>query len=326
MNEAFDGFDGVKALAPGHPVFLLGAADKSYLVVKQENAVGAKVNLNANLKAMSAATGKAAGKALVQGELDAIRDFLQDSQDALRLWRIPEPLGVVALRNAFIIPGTWYKMPEAPGVTDLKAAVADLINNQDKTGVRAIAKSLNAAGGMEMLGRIIAVDLYNGNTDRFVADGLGGALNPRTNIRFRVMQNIGNVLLSIENGKLKPVGLDSFEAASIYADVTKTIQAIELTDAGMAPGWSGRKLTDAQAAWRLQFAQSICDDLEDAWGLRNRKLSILRKKRLNSDAAARLAKGMRDAIIELKNHVRLRAAKINAPAGLASRLAILEGR
>lgn len=325
MNQPFDEFDGVKALAPGHPVFLLAAADKSYLVIKQETAVGAKVNLNANLKAMAAGTGKATGKVLVQGELDTIRDFLQDSQDALRQLRIPEPAGVTALRTAFIVPGTWYKMPEAPGVIDLKAAVNDMINNQDKTGVRAIAKSLNAAGGMEMLGRIVAVDLYNGNTDRFVADGLGGALNPRTNARFRVIQNIGNILLAVENGKLRPVGLDSFESASIYADVTKTIPAIEQNDAGMAPGWSGRKLTDAQVAWRHQFAQSICDDLEDAWGPRNRKLGFLRKQRLNGDAAARLVRGMRDAVTELKNHIRIKAAKINAPAGLASRLTILEG-
>ena len=324
LNSPFNELDGVKAIATGHPVYLVVAEDGSHLVIKREEALNAQANLKANLRVMSVATGKSTGKVLVQSELDTLRDFLLESHDAIAQFGLQEPVDVVRLRADVAKAGTWLKMNEAPGVTDLKAAITALVTNQDKTGVRAIAKGLKSNGGLEMLGKLIAADLYNHNSDRFVADGLGGAQNPRVpTSRFRVIQNIGNILLLVENRKLKPVGLDSFESASIYADLSKTIQAIEADDASMAPAWYGRKLTSGQAAWRTQFAADICADFEDAWGPRNRRIKFASTARLPTGAPARIVKGINVAIISIKAHVQMMANRASSPAGLASRWAII---
>jgi hypothetical protein len=323
VNSKFDEFDAVKVLAQGHPVYPLRAIDNSTLVIKREDAVGAKLDLKHNLMAMRSAVGTETGKPLSSSEIDTLRDFCQEWADLVVLTGVQEPIDVGRLRHDLGQGGTWYKMNEAPGVMDLKQAIQSLIANGDKTGIKTIAKALVASGGLEALGRVIAADLYNNNTDRFVSDGLGGAQNPRTLTRFIVIQNIGNILLMIENGKLKPSGLDSFESASIYNDVTQTIAAIEANDANMGGGWTGRKLAAGQAAWRVQFCRDVVTDLEDSWGPRNRKIKFASTARLPGNAATRIGKGLDTGIQNIVAHVRFQANKANAPAGLADRLRIL---
>src|SRR5262249_11018115 len=80
-----------------------------------------------------------------------------------------------------------------------------------------IAAALNAPPGFETPGMIAAVDLYNHNTDRFVPPTDNrrgtGVVNPRfentTGAEFRVTQNMGNVLIALQEGRYRPIGLDS---------------------------------------------------------------------------------------------------------------------
>lgn len=323
LTSSIADIDSVKALASGHPVYLLKAIDDSRIVVKREDKAGAEANLNANLSAMKAATMQSTGKALDNGEFLVLRDFVQEWADLVTQTAVMEPLDVGKLRADLGMQGTWYKMPMASGITDLGAAVESLLLNQDKVGVRSIAKALSAAGGLETLGRVIAADFYNGNNDRFVADGGGGDINPRTTQRFRVLLNIKNVLVMVDHGTLRPAGLDSFDSMGHYGDVSQTIEQLEASDANMVPVWAGRKLASTETAWRKQFCKDVVADLEDSWGPRNRKIIFASKARLPTNADARLFKGMAQGIDALIAHVRFRNNRANPPAGLASRLAIL---
>lgn len=320
LTNSIADIDSVKSLASGHPVYLLTAIDKSRVVVKRENKANAQASLGANLNAMRAATGQTTGTVLKNGEVLVLQDFVQEWTDLVAQTAIMEPLAVGQLRNDLAMPGTWYKMPKAAGINDLDAAITSLMVNQDKVGVRSIAKALSATDGLETLGRVIAADFYNGNDDRFAIDGDGGSQNQRTAARFRVLFNIKNVLVMVDHGVLRPAGLDSFDSSSRYGDVDQTIPALEARTGSL---WPGHKLASVQSGWRKQYCKDVIADLEDSWGPRNRKIIFASKARLPWNADTRLYKGMSQGIDGIIAHVRFVGKRANAPAGLASRLQIL---
>jgi hypothetical protein len=238
------------------------------------------------------------------------------------------------LRTQIAQPGTWIKMHQAPGIMDLNGAIQALINNQDKTGVRQIAKALNNSGGFETLGQIVAADLYNHNSDRFIPSSLGwgAAANDRIGqqngkfTKFQALGNVGNVLITIKSKTASPIGLDSFDPNSDYADVSKTIEALEQQN--VYP-WLGRFLAKDRANDRQTFAQEIYDDLESALGPRKRaglaKVFNMSDKRLKSDGAKRILAGMETGTKKLREKLTLlvRRAPMNSAPGLQSRLNII---
>jgi hypothetical protein len=87
VHQPIDDFDVVKALAHGHPVFMIACIDDgSHLVVKQERQFLAPVGgehkaMNHNLKAMAEVSPTVAGsKALIPQEVAVLKLFVRASE------------------------------------------------------------------------------------------------------------------------------------------------------------------------------------------------------------------------------------------------------
>jgi hypothetical protein len=339
VNQALvssDDIQSVTPLAAGRPVYLLLGADHSHVVIKSEvtRLAHDSTNLKFANRAMRTVSPAFASKVCTPNEVAVLKDFVQWEMWIADYMSAPRPAEIVHLDNSLQNGGVWFKMDKAEGILDLGDAVQKAINQQDKTGVRRIAAALCAKGGLEALGKIIVADLFNGNTDRFnpfnkdpFRDGAimqAGAMNPRTNTKFNVLLNLGNVLVSMQNNKLRPIGLDAYEAQGAWRKLDKKISEIEQAE---HEDWPGRHLSNdpAEAQWRVQFAALVISDLDATLGPRNRKVAWGRTRRLPKDATARLISGFNAGIAELKtNFVRFvnKQGKVR-PVGLTDRLQIL---
>lgn len=317
-----ESFSTVKALDPGHPVYLLVAEDDSHIVIKKEGTQDAD-NLRRNQLAMQLASPQARSVILSGAELLALKRYIDFQKMHARFGGSELTADVKGLKKDLASTGTWFKMREAKGLTNLKA-VARMALEGDKSGARALAKSLNRSGGLEALGRIVGADLFNQNGDRF----LPGYATP-TIIEYgtgteqvfkcKALVNVGNVMAALSDGKLKVIGLDSWDPAGEHLDEAK------LTKGVSALSWNGALLAPDKKAKRLQFAEDICHDLELLMGPRNRRFSFLQQTRLDSDAPQRIVSGMESIRKRLIDKMVASMKRPNPPAGLASRLAILRG-
>lgn len=261
----------------------------------------------------------AAGKVLCPQELAAIDDLLQTSKYWAEHSQKGEDPDVTSLRQDMLMHGTWFKMAKAEELFHLGKAMETLKSKQDKSGVRAVAEALNRSGGLESLGQIVAIDAYNHNTDRFMPCFPD---EPRISKEWLVLVNSGNVIFALDHELHKPIGLDSYESGSAFRDIDKTIE--ELEPNSMEP-WRGRILAKDKLEWRKKYAKDIVADLEKAMGPRNRKFAMFASqwKRLNSNAADRIVKGMHSATSALVLKLKGMALKPNCPAGVASRLKLI---
>jgi hypothetical protein len=342
LNFRITRFDTVSNLAHGHPVFLLAAEeDGSKLVVKQElkpNIKDTTQALGHNLEAMALVSPTTVGsQVLYPDEVDVLHLFVERSGAMAGLFEQPESEGVVALRGYLLGGSPWFKMPVAAGIVSVAEASDQLREHADKSGVRAIAKSLNHKGGFERLGEIIAVDLYNHNHDRFTwahatgvkgfAGLLMGCKYPWSNNRkdrFFAIRNLGNVLVAVEEGENRPVGLDSWAPNNPYATLERTVEEIDQKCGDDETKWGGHLLAPGAAALRKKFAAEVLDDLNVALGQRDRSFSMCSKKRLESNGDSRLVKGMEQGARRLIQMLQTKCAN-NPPRGLGSRLKILRG-
>ncbi|HCT59218.1 MAG TPA: hypothetical protein DGD08_18610 [Gemmatimonas aurantiaca] len=300
-------------LSPGRPVFLATATDGSEVVLKQEvlQHAGEKENLKFALKVMKTGSDSAKGKILTDTEVRALQDYIDTYEyiaDVLGKELDPDKKALKTCLDEQ--NGAWFKMDKGDGVVDMKGA-RERAAAGDKSGIRDIAAALNATDGLESLGRIVACDLWNGNADRFSPHGTG-----RSDLI--VTTNVSNVLLSVQNGNLKPIGLDAYEAMGAYRDMRQTLDNLEFGDY-----WSGRLLGTAQSGPLTQFCKQIVEDLETMLGPRNRKNLLGRKKRLVSNAVNRLKHGIVSGALPIKAKMRQVAGKPNPPAGLIDRLTAL---
>lgn len=308
----------VVALAQGHPVYKLegwgddkGQVDA--IVVKMES-MKAAANMG-NVRDVGMATA-------LMTIIDKNARTLVLKKDEVAQLKLYAEAGNVAdqtgLRTAGDLlkdlndpMGVWTKM-EVKRLTQLDKALAKRLQG-DKADVRVIAAALKAHGGLEKLGKIIAVDLFNGNNDRFIYPGPGKKEDGMT-VRFKAIWNLGNVLVAAGS----PIGLDSYDPNNTTRDLNVAVTANS--------DWSGMLLTQGMKAEREQFVADIIEDLELALGPRNRK-SIMKvigsKNRLGSNRKDRLMKGMlagknmlQQALVPRRNHP-------NFPIGLSSRMALL---
>jgi hypothetical protein len=319
LNQPIDDVESVKNLQVGHPVFLLVAEDGSHLVVKQESTTDAE-NLRRVQLAMQLASPQARSVILTADEVQVLKSFV-DLRRMMARHGDAGPVGndVNALATYLRMGGTWFKMNEAKGLINL-GAVARQVLEGDKSGARAMAKALNASGGLEALGKIVGADLFNANGDRFTPAG-GGKSIVQTSMgqhtfNVKTVANSGNVMAALNDGKLKVIGLDSWDP---YSE--------QITDmSGNAGGdWIGGLLAPDMKAERLKYAQDICDDLNLMLGPRNRRFSFLQQTRLNPDAPQRIVKGMESITKKLIAKMEASIKRPQAPAGLASRLKKLRG-
>ena len=122
-----------------------------------------------------------------------------------RVFLAAEPKKLLALADNNL---TWVKMPFLQGLSD-----ADFWKKNDEgkyeiipTDVKTILKRFTDSTAWGQLGKIIAVDLFNGNGDRFTSQGH--------------WQNMGNVMFQKQANDIKVVGLDTFDPNSHSSNLT----------------------------------------------------------------------------------------------------------
>lgn len=217
------------------------------------------------------------------------------------------------------VPGAWVKMG-VKRLTTLDEAVNRRLdpNNPSKADVRVIARALKKSGGLEKLGEIIAVDLFNGNDDRF---GPPFNLNPGqfNGVPLQAVYNVGNVFVACSgSGKGSVIGLDSFGPTSEVKDVDDG--HVDLRR------WGGLLLRPDKAAEREQYAGLIIADLEALLGPRNRKIRFASQNRLGTGRKKRLTKGMEQGARKLQKAFqvwRRQNAGREMRAGVAARANLL---
>lgn len=123
----------------------------------------------------------------------------------------------------------WVKMPYVAGLT-----VAEYYDDNSNISISAIKKDIIKFSEDQVwtdLGKIVAVDIFNGNGDRF-------------DITTGHWQNKGNVMF-VQGGATKVIGLDTFDPNSANSNLAKTGTFDEL-----------RTLVDATK--RREFAEACC--------------------------------------------------------------------
>jgi hypothetical protein len=314
-------FDTVECISRGHPVFLLGCVkDGSYVVIKQENLLATNAPLlKHNLQVMKQVSPlTATSKVLTPGEIAVLQGFAKHWIDRMRLYRHEvEPEGVKELRLRLERACVWYKMPRISEMTGLSDAIRAFQTEKNRSKLDMIAKALNDVGGFERLGQIIAVDLYNSNHDRFDWSEHAGMKNPITGGKFKCLRNVDNVLLAIESGKFRPIGLDSFDYINFReADITKPLATVEKE----CLIWSGRILGAAGKAELTEFLKKVIDDLNSIFGTRERRFEYLNKYYLKLNAVSRLEKGVRQGADAIRSKLERMLAKPGANPELLTRL------
>ena len=123
----------------------------------------------------------------------------------------------------------WVKMPYVAGLSD-----AEYYDDNSNINISAIKKDIVTFSDEQVwkdLGKIVAVDIFNGNGDRF-------------DITTGHWQNKGNVMF-LQGGPTKVIGLDTFDPNSQQSNLAKTGTFDEL-----------KTLIDP--ARRKQFAEECC--------------------------------------------------------------------
>jgi hypothetical protein len=258
--------------------------------------LGRKEALSVNVNLMRSVDPDAEVVVLTGDELQAIREYIDYQLKIARELRNPLSVPVQELSQALEFGGKWVKM-EFKDLMNLDDVGNDRLGG-NKTGVRQFAAALKAPGGLEKLGEIIAVDLFNHNRDRF-------ALRTTTefnNIRLKFLVNIGNVFLSSRQVS----GLDSWDPFS-----TLKVTRKHLNEQLGHNEWGGYLLQEhgtvtinGRVITRGVFAEGAIDDLETVLGPRDRNFFLLRNKRLPMDAKRRLKQGMMSGATKIRDHLR----------------------
>lgn len=220
---------------------------------------------------------------VIKQEVQVLQEYVDMNEYIANVTMKPLSADLTYLKQLLTANGMWYKMEKADGI-------------------------------MNILGRIIAADLWSGNNDRFTPGGTGGN-------GYQVCQNPGNVLLATQ-GSLKPIGLDAYEAMGVFRNYNATIAQLEGGDV-----WGGRLLADTPGA-RQQlkaFCELVIADLETLLGPRNQRgLGRLgRTSRLPSNAVTRLQHGVISGSLPIRAKMRQLAGRANPPVGLIDRLTIV---
>lgn len=316
----------------GKIIVLIGMGDDK-IVLKNEVAIynpqHAK-NANTTMKVVDP---KAKLKLLTPVEAAIVRDFIINERDissALSFGvRGSKPKINVEVQNAIdelsrLADGEqpapiWEKMAFVD-VKDLDKALQNRLDG-NKDEIKFFIRTLKAGsgtpdGGLEMLGKIVAVDQFNGNTDRFVPNGCTGKFTYKTTkINFQTIQNLSNVFVAVTDGDGTVTGLDFVDGASEFKDINADLRTLEIDKIV----WPFRTL--AVKRDRNAFAARIAADLELC--LNPKKSAANPFTKLGSDAAKRISKGMVLGAQLIKAKLE---AKFKAPRsiGVKQRLEVLE--
>ena len=189
-------------------------------------------------------------------------------------------------------------------VTDLKEALTERLEG-NKTSLKAFTATLNAKGGLERLGQIIAVDLFTTNFDRFWPAEekqkvyifmSSGDIRP---LEVPCQCNASNVFRIVTEMGSEVGALDFVFPTDGYGDINTPLKQARLANKDFRVGrgfkndtgqeWSGRILENP--AKRHAFAKDVAQCLE-ALLHPQRKTKNYFNRKLSFDAAKRIEKGM----------------------------------
>ncbi len=180
-------------------------------------------------------------------------------------------------------PEPFVKM-QAVNVTDIEKALEQRMGG-DKANLRAFTDTLNAPGGLEKLGKIIAADMFNGNRDRFYPGKRSSKTIGGTTINLRCLVNVGNVFRVETAGGSEVGALDFIDPNALFKDISEPLDQGERRTGKL---WPGRLLANKKE--RNAFAEDVIHDLEAILSPRKSMFSL--KTKLKSGAAGRIATGM----------------------------------
>ena len=222
---------------------------------------------------------------------------------------------------------TWTKMSWCIDLVDLGQAFAQRTdpNEPSRDAVRRFAAALNADGGFERVGRIIAADAFNANSDRFVFSDRGTVVDIRNKpVRLRRLLNIGNVMIARDvTGHDRPIGLDPYDPWSNEGDWSLSFDDLRGENNGVWE-WSGLILQDTARPMREQMAADCAHDIDTLLGPHHHAFGRLRGKanvsRIDARAADRIVVGIEQGAVDIRAALKRVWGDEHLPVGLKDRL------
>ena len=286
-------------------VFWIEGQNNDKLVIKYEGVSDLQIkSANAMIKAVDPGVRV---KILTRAEMQALRDFVKNWED---IWDYFDELkrqgcpvnapdgsreAILSLKRALDMSvkyqDSFYKMGSQE-IRDLGGALNKRIDG-DKSELKAFLAVLTQPGGLERLGQVVAVDLFNGNSDRLFPNRTDVQTIGGISFNFKTVANIGNVFTVLSGGGFKVSALDFIAPNSEFKDHNQPLANQESgdpadNDSQYNGQWPGKLLVDRKA--RQKFAKDIVDDLEMIFHPKKHKLSL--KKKLPFNAAKRIDNGM----------------------------------
>lgn len=269
-------------------VWLLIGGENDKVVIKTD-AIHAPQYKSASPIVKAVAAG-ARVRILTPAELFALKEYVRLYEEVAKAYQDmgmdynpDEAPAVSDLKQSLTFGFPFVKM-EAVNVMDLEGALQDRLAG-NKGDLRAFTATLNAPGGLERLGKIIAVDLFNGNTDRFYPGSASAKTIAGVTFNLRCLVNVGNVFRVTNTAGPEVGALDFIDPNSRFKDINTPLATAE-TSAGEP--WPARLLADKKR--RNDFAKDVVHDLEAILSPRKSRFSL--KTKLKGDAASRIATGM----------------------------------
>lgn len=271
-------------------VYLLSSQDGSEVVIKTDAVFQTQIkSAGAIVKAVDPAVKM---KILTAAEIDQLKDYVKyiDEMTAYFSDLRVEPfflerqkMAVGKLKESLTFGFPFAKMTKQTIHNIEDAAIARGTGN--KSVVRDFVTTLRAEGGLEKLGQVVAADLFNGNTDRFMPDTSSQKTIGPFTFTFKTLVNAGNVMIIADgNGGFTATLLDYVDPQSKFKDMNVPLA----TGENGGERWPGRVLVDK--AQRKKYAKEIIADLENL--LNPKKHRLCMKTKLGSNASSRLEAGM----------------------------------
>ena len=318
-----DDIDEIKELKVGVVYLLVGHANDK-VVLKYESAN--RTRLKTFNIAIKGVFPSARLKILAPGEVLALNQKLDEIEFKGSAWEeagLPFDSGeLTAARSLKPILAQHavqpvVKMQALDNVTDLLGAMQmRMAPNADRSGVRMFTAALNASGGLENLGQLIAIDLFNCNPDRFDWNNGTGSrtFNTNTSFHLRYLTRPNNVFVAVTEGRPEIVPLDFIDYTTGFGDINQNLAQGEAFEE-----WPGRILVDRRR--RNEFAEGVVHDLEAVLNPHKSRYSL--RTKLSFGAVGRVESGMVRGARAIRAKLHLKYGNGVWPAGAADRYELL---
>lgn len=255
------------------------------------------------MKTVDSKAGKV--KALAASEIQALKDWVDfmkrvtnDFADNM-INNFSAGQATLDLSRVLDLP-LWYKMPLAD-LTDadklLEARLGVGSGGQpDKSVMQLFLDGLKSDGGLEQIGKIIAADMYIGNSDRFNPNEGSEKHYGNKKINFKCVKNPGNVFMIGKNTQQRIAfsGHDFLDPNSGYRNYDMSLSEVK---SSYDEEWLGYTLCNKNE--RKKFAKNIIHDLETILTPNRKSFSPFRK--LGDQAYKRVENGMLQGMRDIVN-------------------------